>query len=169
MHKFGCVPSDTNKCARELIWSSRNTVRHPAAPGALTQAARMRIPSDAVTTKLRPPLVLWKQHFSLKVVRLPPYNVTISSNGGRSSVVRASEFKPKDPVFDPLKEQADGQFLYPFETTCVQICLCLTQVFCVRHALKLVRTLNIPYLSVVKELTPKPVVWSHTNTAVTRN
>ena len=37
--------------------------------------------------------------------------------GGHSSVVSASEFKSKDPGFDPLVGQGEGHFLYPSEST----------------------------------------------------
>ena len=47
-------------------------------------------------------------------------------DGGRSSVVRASEFKSEDLGFDPLAGQVEGQFFYPSESSLVQTCLCLT-------------------------------------------
>ena len=47
-------------------------------------------------------------------------------NGGRSSVVRASEFKSEDPGFDPLAGQGRAQFFYPSESTFVQTSLCLS-------------------------------------------
>ena len=49
--------------------------------------------------------------------------VYIVIDGGCSSVVRESEFKSKDPRFDPLAGQSDEQFLCLSETTLVHICL----------------------------------------------
>ena len=50
--------------------------------------------------------------------------------GGRSSVVRPSEFKSKDSGFDPLVTGAGWGTVvfcvYPSESTLVQTCLCLT-------------------------------------------
>ena len=68
-------------------------------------------------------------------------------DGGRSSVVSASDFKFEDPGFDPQVGQGAGQFLYPSEATLVQTCLYPppTPFFVV------VCTLKIPYPSVVKE------------------
>ena len=56
--------------------------------------------------------------------------------GGRSSVVRASEFKSEDLGFDPMagqgeghgEGQGEGQFFYPTQYTPVQTCLCLPLV-----------------------------------------
>ena len=48
------------------------------------------------------------------------------TNGGRSSMVRVSEFKSKDPRFDPLVGQGGEEFFCPPEATLLQICLCLT-------------------------------------------
>ena len=39
-------------------------------------------------------------------------------DGGHSSVVRESEFKSKDPVFDPLAGQGEEQFFYISKSTC---------------------------------------------------
>ena len=44
----------------------------------------------------------------------------------RSSVVRVSELKPKDPGFDPLVGQGEEQFFCPCQSTFVQTCLCST-------------------------------------------
>ena len=51
--------------------------------------------------------------------------------------------------------------------TIVQKCLCLT-LFRVWNAPKFVRTLKIPYISVVKEYASQPVVLSQKNTAYVR-
>ena len=40
--------------------------------------------------------------------------------------LRESELKFKDPGFDPLVGQVEGQFSRPSESTLVQTCLCLT-------------------------------------------
>ena len=50
--------------------------------------------------------------------------------GGRISfsVVSESEFKSKDPGFDPLVRQGEGQFFCPSESTLVQTCWCLTNL-----------------------------------------
>ena len=77
-------------------------------------------------------------------------STAIRHNGGRSSVVRASEFKPEDPRFDPLAGQGEGQFFCPpRDNSCVDLFV-PDPHFCVRHAPKFVCTLKIPYLSVVK-------------------
>ena len=39
-----------------------------------------------------------------------------------------SEFKTKDPVFDPMMERNEGQFFCNFESTLVKPCLCLTSL-----------------------------------------
>ena len=67
-----------------------------------------------------------------------------------SSVVSESGFYSEDPGFDPLTGQGEGQSFCPSESTFVQTCLCLTPPSSVRHALKYVRTLKIPYPSVAK-------------------
>ena len=86
---------------------------------------------------------------------------------GSSSVVRESEFKSEYPGFDPLVKQGEVQvFFYPSESILVQTCLCLTPIrVYARHAPKCVRTLNIPYPSVVTQQASEPVVWNHENTA----
>ena len=43
---------------------------------------------------------------------------------GGGVVVKASEFKSKDPGFDPLAEQGEGTVLCPSASTLVQACLC---------------------------------------------
>ena len=67
-------------------------------------------------------------------------------------MVSESELKSEDPGFDPLVRHVGDSF------TLVQTCLCLL-------ALTFVRTLMIPYPSVVKEQTSQPVVWKHEKTA----
>ena len=49
-------------------------------------------------------------------------------DGGRSSVIRATEFKSEDPGVDPLAGRSEGQlgFFSLSESTLVQTCLCLT-------------------------------------------
>ena len=64
-----------------------------------------------------------------------------------------SEFKSKDPGFDPLAGQDAYQFLVPpSELLCRLVRVCMNSVC--------VRTLKIPYPSVVKEPASQPVVWS---------
>ena len=46
-------------------------------------------------------------------------------DGGRGSVVRASELKSKAPGFYPLAGQGHPQFFCPSESTLMQPCLCL--------------------------------------------
>ena len=73
------------------------------------------------------------------------------SDGGRSSMVSASELKPEDPGFDPLAGQGEGQF---FCLSRVHSCADLFvpgPPSCVRNARDFVRMLKIPYPSVVKE------------------
>ena len=65
---------------------------------------------------------------------------------GRNSVVSALEFKSEDPGFDPLVGHGDGQFFGHSESTLMQTPL---RVYGTRP--KLVRTLKIPYPSVVKQ------------------
>ena len=71
--------------------------------------------------------------------------------GGRSSVVSEPEFKSEDPGFDPLVGQRKGQFLLPLRVNSCADLFVSDLPSCVRHALKLLRTLKIPYPSVVKE------------------
>ena len=66
-------------------------------------------------------------------------------------MVKASEFIFEDPGIDPMADQGEAQFFCPSESTLVQIGLRLTPPSSIRHALKFVRTLKIPYPSVVKE------------------
>ena len=72
-------------------------------------------------------------------------------DAGHGSVVSESEFKPEDPGFDPLAGQGDIRFFCPSESTLVQTCLCLTPPPSVWHAPTYLRTLKIPYPSVMKE------------------
>ena len=53
----------------------------------------------------------------------PPLTFTII--GGRSSVVRESEFKTEDPGFDALAEQGEERVFCPSESTLVPTCLCM--------------------------------------------
>ena len=78
------------------------------------------------------------QLFSLVDLSQLFFDVVSCHMGGRSSVVRASEFKSEDPGFDPLAGQDNDQFFCPSESTLVQTCLCLnphrvrhTPKFCV--------------------------------------
>ena len=59
---------------------------------------------------------------------------------------RALEFKSEDPGFDPLAGQGERQFFYPSESNLVP-----DPPSCARYTVKFVRTLKIPYPSVIKE------------------
>ena len=77
--------------------------------------------------------------------------VAVVVDGGRSSVVKASEFESEDPGFDRLAGQCKRQFFCPSESTVVLTCLCLTPLRVYGTHPKCVHTLKIAYLSVVKE------------------
>ena len=87
--------------------------------------------------------------WALKINYLSIYPVYRVDN---SQWFRESEFKSEDSGFDPLAGQGEGESLI-----IVQTCLCLNPPppplphACVRHAPEFVRTLKIPYQSVVKE------------------
>ena len=72
---------------------------------------------------------------------------------GRSSVVTASEFKSEDPGFDPVGGDSfsipPSQLLCRFDYP--------DPPWCVRHAPTFVRTLKIPYPSVVTEQASQPL------------
>ena len=68
--------------------------------------------------------------------------------GGRGSVVRASAFKSHDPGCHPLSGAGRGTV---FVLSLIVNSLCTLVYACVRNAPKFVRTLTIPYPSVVKE------------------
>ena len=89
---------------------------------------------------------------------------SIHWTGEASSVVQSAvrlTRRPWVPGFDPLAGQAKRQFLCSAESTLVQTYWCLTPIrVSLRHAPTCVRTLKIPYPSVVKELAPKPLVWN---------
>ena len=65
-------------------------------------------------------------------------------------MVRTLEFKSEDPEFDPVAGQGVGQFLSLQVNSCADFFV-PDPPSCLWHAPTFVRTLKIPYPSVVKE------------------
>ena len=72
-------------------------------------------------------------------------------DGGRSSVINASEFQPEVPGFDYLAGQSENFFMSLRINSCADLFV-PNALSCVQHAPKFVRTLKIPYSSVVEML-----------------
>ena len=70
--------------------------------------------------------------------------------GGGAQRAGGGISNPKALGSIPVAGQGERRFFCPPEATVVQTCLCLTPLSYARHSPKCVRTLKIPYLSVVK-------------------
>ena len=71
-----------------------------------------------------------------------PLSFSCDQNGGRGSVVSASEFKPEDPGIDPFTGQGEDQFFYPFNS-CVDLFV-PDSPLCVWHAPKICAHIKEP-------------------------
>ena len=69
----------------------------------------------------------------------------------RSSVVRTSEYESEDPGFHPVAGRRVKAIVMSFRVNSCADLFVTDLPSCVRHAPKFVRTLKIPYPSVVKE------------------
>ena len=76
--------------------------------------------------------------------------VVFRFNGGRSSVVRVSEFYSEDPGFDHEAGQGEGQFFCLSQSTLVHICV-PDPTSCVRHAPKFVCTYVKDLISICRK------------------
>ena len=103
----------------QMMHHKMSPVRNHARP-----PERIRHKLSCVSTPIRPLQMVHRKTSSASTHVRSLQN----RDKGRSSVVKASDFKSEDPGFDPLAEQGDEQLVYLTHLTLVLTCLCLTSL-----------------------------------------
>ena len=106
-----------SECLRQLrqksLESSGNCFVSRAAESDVYVRDSSAAMVEPVTPVNKPECRVWLKACLHKVPLTAGNSWRRDNNGGRSSVVRASEFKAKDSGFDPLTRQGEGQCFYP--------------------------------------------------------